>query len=75
MQFGKDLIFHGGIENQKILPMGTVEDVRFETQHCLETLGKDGGFICCSCHNIQAGTPVENILAMIDAVRTNIFVK
>lgn len=75
LQFGKDLIFHGGIENQKILPMGTVEDVRCETLHCLETLGKDGGFICCSCHNIQAGTPVENILAMIDAVRTNIFVK
>jgi uroporphyrinogen decarboxylase len=24
------------------------------------------GFICCSCHNVQAGTPVPNILAMID---------
>lgn len=25
-------------------------------------------FICCSCHNVQAGTPVYNILAMIDEV-------
>ncbi len=68
-QFGKDLIFHGGVENQKTLPMGTVEDVIRETRTCLDTLGKDGGYICCSCHNAQAGTPVENILAMIDTVK------
>ena len=69
-QYGKDLIFHGGVENQRILPMGTVGEVVDETRKCLETLGKDGGYICCSCHNAQAGTPVENILAMIDTVKT-----
>ena len=68
-QFGKDLIFHGGVENQRILPMGTVDEVIEETRKCLDTLGKDGGYICCSCHNVQAGTPVENILAMIDTVK------
>ena len=68
-KFGKDLIFHGGVENQRILPMGTVEEVIEETKKCLDTLGKDGGYICCSCHNTQAGTPVENILAMIDTVK------
>ena len=69
-RFGNDLIFHGGIENQRILPMGTVEEVREETRACLETLGKGGGYICCSCHNAQAGTPVENILTMIETVKT-----
>ena len=69
-QYGKDLIFHGGVENQRILPLGTVEDVVDETRKCLETLGKGGGYICCSCHNVQAGTPIENILAMIDTVKT-----
>jgi len=69
-RFGKDLIFHGGIENQRTLPMGTVEEVITETKNCLDTLGKGGGYICCSCHNAQAGTPVENILAMIDTVKT-----
>lgn len=69
-QYGKDLIFHGGVENQRTLPMGTVGEVIDETRKCLETLGKDGGYICCSCHNAQAGTPVENILAMIDTVKT-----
>ena len=69
-QYGKDLIFHGGVENQRTLPMGTVGEVIDETRKCLETLGKDGGYICCSCHNAQAGTPVENILAMIETVKT-----
>jgi uroporphyrinogen decarboxylase len=67
--FGKDIIFHGGIENQQILPRGTAQEVARETKTCLETLGGGGeGYICCSCHNAQAGTPVENILAMIETV-------
>lgn len=69
-KYGNKVIFHGGVDNQHVLPFGTVNDVRKETLNCLETLGKGReGFICCSCHNIQAGTPVENILAMIDTVR------
>lgn len=67
--FGDRLIFHGGVENQLILPRGTVEEVKEETRNCLKTLGKGGGYICCSCHNVQAGTPVENILAMIETVK------
>jgi uroporphyrinogen decarboxylase len=67
--FGSRVIFHGGVDNQRVLPFGTVEEVKRETSACLETLGRDGGYICCSCHNVQAGTPVENILAMIKTVR------
>ena len=48
----------------------TVDDVRKETLDCLESLGMGReGFICSSCHNIQAGTPVENIVAMIETVK------
>jgi uroporphyrinogen decarboxylase len=68
-RFGDAVIFHGGIDNQRTLPSGTVADVVSETRACLETLGKDGGYICCSCHNVQAGTPVENILAMIETAK------
>jgi uroporphyrinogen decarboxylase len=63
--FGEQVIFHGGVDNQHVLPFGTPEDVRLETRTCIETLGRDGGYICGSCHNVQAGTPVANILAMI----------
>lgn len=69
-EFGNRVIFHGGVDNQSVLPRGTVEDVRRETRRCLETLGTGNeGFICCSCHNVQAGTPLENILAMVETVR------
>lgn len=69
-KYGNDVIFHGGIDNQQVLPFGTADDVRAETLRCLETLGSGReGYICCSCHNVQPGTPLENILAMIDTVQ------
>ena len=48
-KYGDKLIFHGGVENQKILPFGTVEEVVAETKHCLDELGS-GGYLPCSCH-------------------------
>jgi uroporphyrinogen decarboxylase len=69
-KYGDRLIFHGGVDNQRVLPFGTPEDVRRETLDCLEALGRGGGYICCSCHNIQARTPVENILSMIETIRS-----
>lgn len=69
--FGDKLIFHGGIENQHILPFGTPEEVRAEVRYNLDTLARDGtGYILAPCHNLQAITPVENILALYDEART-----
>ena len=69
-EFGERVIFHGGVDNQGVLPRGTVEEVRAEVRECLRTLGAGReGFICCSCHNVQAGTPLENIFAMVETVR------
>jgi uroporphyrinogen decarboxylase len=67
--FGERVIFHGGVDNQRVLPFGSPADVARETRECLDTLGPGGGYICCSCHNAQAGTPVANILAMIATVQ------
>ncbi len=63
-EFGRDVIFHGAIENQKILPFGTVEDVEREVHECNRILGKNGGYIIAPCHNLQPNTPLENILAL-----------
>lgn len=69
-KYGDQVIFHGGVDNQRVLPFGSPADVRAEVRMLLDTLGKGReGFICASCHNVQAGTPVENILAMIDEMR------
>ncbi len=68
-EFGSRVIFHGGVDNQSILPRGTVAMVRAEVKDCLRTLGAHRqGFICSSCHNVQPGTPLENILAMVETV-------
>ena len=39
-KYGDQLIFLGGVENQKILPFGTAEEVATETKACLDELGR-----------------------------------
>ncbi|OGV59539.1 MAG: hypothetical protein A2498_03040 [Lentisphaerae bacterium RIFOXYC12_FULL_60_16] len=69
--FGGRVCFHGGIENQRILPFGTPADVRAEVRHCIDALASDRtGYIVAPCHNIQSNTTVENILALYDEART-----
>lgn len=65
--FGDKLCFHGGIDNQQVLPFGTPEQVRQAVRDAIDALASDGtGYILAPCHAIQAVTPVENILAMYD---------
>ena len=64
--FGGRLSFHGGIDIVHTLPAGTPAEVRAEVAERRRTLGAGGGYIMASCHHIQAGTPLANILAMYD---------
>jgi uroporphyrinogen decarboxylase len=69
-EFGDRIVFHGGIDNQSVLPRGTVQMVKDEVRQCMKVLGAGRkGYICCSCHNTQPGTPLENILAMVETVQ------
>ena len=66
-EFGRRICFHGGVENQRVIPFGTPEEVRAEVRHCIDALADDGtGYILAPCHNIQGNTPVANILALYD---------
>jgi uroporphyrinogen decarboxylase len=64
--FGEALIFHGAMDNQYTLPFGSVDEVRQEVLDNLRILGEGGGYILAPCHNLQAVTPVENIIAMYE---------
>ena len=64
--FGERLIFHGGVDNQYTLAFGSVEEVRQEVIDNLHILGEGGGYILAPCHNIQAVSPPENIVAMYE---------
>jgi uroporphyrinogen-III decarboxylase len=47
---------------------GTPAEVRDEVLRRCEIFGRGGGFIFNSVHNLQANLPVENIVAMFEAV-------
>lgn len=68
-KYGDKLCFHGGINVQTTLPYGTVEDVIKEVEERIEILGKNGGYILAPSHAIQAGTPPENIIAMMETAK------
>lgn len=69
-RYGDRLTFWGGgVDTQHVLPFGTPKEVRSQVLERCRTFGPRGGFVFNSIHNIQARTPVENILAMLNAVR------
>jgi hypothetical protein len=68
--YGGRLVFWGGgVDTQKTLPFGTPDQVREEVKQRIEILGEGGGFVFCSIHNVQARTPLGNLLAMFEAVK------
>jgi len=69
-EFGDRIVFWGGgVDTQKILPFGTPAQVRAQVLAACKLFSPDGGFVFNTIHNIQAGTPIENVIAMLDAVR------
>jgi hypothetical protein len=68
-KYGDKLVFWGGgVDTQKTLPFGKQEDVRREVRERVEIFSKGGGFVFNTIHNIQAQTPVENLVAMYEEV-------
>ena len=68
--YGKDLVFWGGgIDTQSILPYASPEEIRENVLRLCEIFAKDGGYVFNTVHNIQANVPVENLVAMINAVK------
>ena len=58
----------GGIDTQHVLPFGTPEEIRAMVRERLRIFGRGGGFVFNTIHNVQAGVPVENLLALYSAV-------
>ncbi len=67
--YGDKLAFFGAIDVQHLLPNETPAKVKSEVKRISSILSKDGGYILAPAHNIQADTPVENVLAMYEAVK------
>lgn len=70
-KYGRDIVFWGGgVDTQKLLPFGTPEQVREQVKERCAIFGEGGGYVFNGIHNIQANTPVENLAAMFEALRS-----
>jgi uroporphyrinogen decarboxylase len=67
-QFGRDIVFCGGIDTLQILPFGTPQQVRDEVKRVISVLGEGGGYMLGAVHTVMNDVPAENVLAMVDAV-------
>jgi uroporphyrinogen decarboxylase len=66
--YGDKLVFWGGIDTMHVLNQGTKEDVYGEVKYKINSLASGGGYILNPVHNVQPDVPIENLLAMVDAV-------
>ena len=66
-EFGDKLTFHGAMDIQRVLPFGTVDQIKEEVRLRIKQLAPGGGFILAPCHALQDDTPPENIVAMYQA--------
>jgi len=69
-RYGDRLVFYGGgVNTQQTLPFGTPAEVRAEVLERCEIFATGGGYIFNAIHCVQANTPVQNVVAMLDAVK------
>ena len=67
-RFGDRLVFWGGaIDAQHVLPMASPAMVRGHVRQHLDVWKPSGGYVFSNVHNIQAGVPPENVVALFDA--------
>ncbi|MBN1298312.1 MAG: hypothetical protein JW997_01345, partial [Actinobacteria bacterium] len=60
-RFGDRLCFMGTIDEQEVLPFGSIEDLKKEIDTRISTVGYNGGLIIGPTHNIQNDTSMEKV--------------
>ena len=69
-EFGDKIVFNGAIDSHHVLINGTPESVREKTREILEIMAPGGGYVAGASHDtILEETPVENVVAMFDAIK------
>ncbi|MFW6153812.1 MAG: uroporphyrinogen decarboxylase family protein [Planctomycetota bacterium] len=69
-RYGDRIVFWGGgVDTQHTLPFDTPDAVREQVLQRCRIFSRGGGFVFNAIHNVQARTPVANMVAMIEAVK------
>jgi uroporphyrinogen decarboxylase len=67
-EYGKDLIFYGGI-NTQTLPYISESETRKMVKDTIWALGKGGGYIIAPAQEVMNDVPIENIKALVETIR------
>jgi uroporphyrinogen-III decarboxylase len=67
-KYGEKITLCGNIDIATILKDGTPGEIKDEVKRYIAVLGKGGGYIVSSSHNLHELIPVENFYAMRDGV-------
>ena len=68
--FGDKILFNGAIDSHHVLINGSPDFVRQKTREVLDIMKPGGGYVAGASHDtILEETPLENVLAMFDAIR------
>lgn len=66
-EYGKDLVFWGGIDTQN-LPFISPQQAREVTRQTMEILGKGGGYIIAPSQELMNDVPLENVIAVLETI-------
>ncbi len=69
-EYGRDLTFWGGISTQRVLPWYSAEEVKRVTRETMRVMAPGGGYIVAPTHDIPGDVPPENVVAMIEVLRS-----
>ncbi len=69
--FGKDLVFYGGVDVQQLLRKKNINEVLEEIKKIIKILEKGRKYILSSCHFLTDDIPVDNVLAMYNTIYLN----
>ena len=68
-EFGTHLTFWGGVDTQRVMPNGSLEEVEKEVKRRIKDLAPGGGYVLTAVHSIQPDVKPENICCMYESAK------
>ena len=70
-KYGEQITFWGGgVDTQNTLPFGTPEQVEKQVKERVRIFSNNGGFVFSAVHNVQPKIPIENVVTMFNALKS-----
>lgn len=67
-EYGRDLVFFGGIDTQELLPNGTPEEIKDEVRRLAELFAQTRGWIIAPSQEVMTDVPLDNVTTLIEVI-------